>query len=318
MESPSCRREGALTPGWCVVQFLGDVTLSAAWTTSQTRSETLAWLTYCLHLLTHSCTAFFFLVPWICWFLSLLLGLCPRHCIISLFVFGSRGGGRYLHLDTNVNIIHPQVNNSDKIEGPDPLQGGREGCEMLLSGQGHPQHHCLGLGTTTCVWSYCRFRSCPSPPSAVLTDWFKFSLMLSPVEDTDTGSLRLTVVSGWEPYVALLTSTAELLGPRCPAFPRGVRVIKGPAYRPPRSWDAPGRASSGSSSPGELQQPRALAALPAFPLWSFTRSHQAPVSLATSKGVCSWCAMLLYFWRYGSFPACLPKYQWYAGLRRCF
>lgn len=89
-------------------------------------SEMLVWLTYCLHLLTHSCTAFFFLVACMCWFLSLLLGLCPKHCIISVFAFGSHGGGRYLHWDSNVNIIHPQVNNSNKIPRPESLyMGGR-------------------------------------------------------------------------------------------------------------------------------------------------------------------------------------------------
>lgn len=46
--------------------------------------------------------------------------------------------------------------------------------------------------------------------------------MLSPVEDTDTGSLYLKALSGRGPYVALLRTVAELPGPRCPAFPGGV------------------------------------------------------------------------------------------------
>lgn len=162
VQRPPCRMEGALTLGWCVIQITREVILSAS------NSEMLAWLTYCLHLLTHSCTAFFFLVSRICWFLSLLLGLCPRHSVISVFVFGSHGGGRYLHLDTNVNIIHPQVNNSNKIQGPETPRCGREGCEMLLLGQGRLQHHCLGLCITSSLWSYCLFRTCSPMPFSLI------------------------------------------------------------------------------------------------------------------------------------------------------
>lgn len=80
----------------------------------------------------------FFLVPWMCWFLSLLLGLCPRHCIISVFVFGSCVGGRYLHLDTNVNVIHMQLNYSNEIQGSEHPWHGREGRDTLLLGRAIP------------------------------------------------------------------------------------------------------------------------------------------------------------------------------------
>lgn len=111
-------RRGRVSSSWAGMWLCSTNSLAV-------RSETLARLTYCLHLLTHSCTAFFFLVACMCWFLSLLLGLCPRRCIISVFAFGSHGSGRYLHLDSNVNIIHPQVNNSNKIRRPESLYVGR-------------------------------------------------------------------------------------------------------------------------------------------------------------------------------------------------
>lgn len=160
MQRPLCEREGGphasevCCPGYRRRHFVCSINNLTV------HSEMLAWLTYCLHLLTHSCTAFFFLVPWMCWFLSLLLGLCPRHCIISVFVFGSHGGGRYLHLDINVNIIHPQVNNSNKIQGPESPRSAWEGGLWNALGAGPPQHHCLGLRVPSCTRSYCLFGSC--------------------------------------------------------------------------------------------------------------------------------------------------------------
>lgn len=192
----------------------------------------LVWLTYCLHLLTHSCTAFFFLVPWMCWFLSLLLGLCPRHCIISVFVFGSCGSGRYLRLDTNVNIIHPQVNNSNKIQGPETppeWEGGLWNPALgagpsptSLPGTSHYQLHSVWL-----------FRSC----SPVLF----WPINLNSASCFHLWKIPPQAACVWKCFQrgsrtqAWLRTTAELLGPRCPAFPGGMWVIKGPAYRPPWS-----------------------------------------------------------------------------------
>lgn len=54
------------------------------------------------------------------------------------------------------------MNNSNKMQGPDPPvpQHGWEGWEMQLFMQGHPQHHCLGLCSASCIQPYCLFRSC--------------------------------------------------------------------------------------------------------------------------------------------------------------
>lgn len=125
--SSPCKRVGALTPGWSS-RLLG------LWLCLQREQLRGAFRNACLTniLLTFADSllhCLFFLVPWMCWFLSLLLGLCPRHCIISVFVFGSCVGGRYLYLDTNVNIIHAQVNNSNEKQGSEDCLawGGRVG-----------------------------------------------------------------------------------------------------------------------------------------------------------------------------------------------
>lgn len=125
---------GALSSGWSS-RFLG------LWLCLQREQPHGAFRNACLTniLLTFADSllhCLFFLVPWICWFLSLLLGLCPRHCIISVFVFGSCVSGRYLHLDTNVNIIHLQVNNSNKIQGSEDPWHGKEGRDTALPSAG--------------------------------------------------------------------------------------------------------------------------------------------------------------------------------------
>lgn len=74
----------------------------------------------------------FFLVPWMCWFLSLLLGLCPRHCIISVFVFGSCvGGGIYIWIQTLISFTQKWIT-ATKYWGSEAPWHGREGRDMLL------------------------------------------------------------------------------------------------------------------------------------------------------------------------------------------
>lgn len=150
---------GALTPGW-------SSRFSGLWLCLQREQPRSAFRNACLTniLLTFADSllhCLFFLVPWMCWFLSLLLGLCPRHYIISVFVFGFCVSGRYLHLDTNVNIIHPQVNNSNEIQGSEDPWCGKEGRDTAL-GPGYLQHHCLAFHTTICIQSCCLFKPCSS------------------------------------------------------------------------------------------------------------------------------------------------------------
>lgn len=128
LEVPLQRNRGPHTR--MVFQVVGAVTLQREQPRGAFRNACLTniLLTFADSLL----HCLFFLVPWMCWFLSLLLGLCPRHCIISMFVFGSCVGGRYLHLDTNINIVHPQAT---KYWGSEAPWHEKKGRDTLLLGR---------------------------------------------------------------------------------------------------------------------------------------------------------------------------------------
>lgn len=133
---PPAKGWGSSTQDYQVFQIIRNVTLQCEQPGGAFRNACLTniLLTFADSLL----HCLFFLVPWMCWFLSLLLGLCPRHYIIIVFVFGSCVGGRYLHLDTNVNIIHPQLSNSNEIQGSEDPWNGREVRDTLLLGRAIP------------------------------------------------------------------------------------------------------------------------------------------------------------------------------------